>query len=346
ARTPNHMDLFWVHPDGSINSTWWDDTAANGAWDPTRVFAATAPGKAINGPVTVVARTPNHMDLFWVHPDGSINSTWWDATAANGAWDPTHVFAATAPGKSAGGPVAVVARSPNHMDLFWVHPDGSINSTWWDATAANGAWDPTHVFAATAPGKSAGGPVAVVARSPNHMDLFWVHPDGSINSTWWDATKANGAWDPTRVFAATAPGKAVAGLLSVVARASTHMDLFWVHPDGSINSTWWDAAAANGAWDPTRVFAVTAPGKSANAGTPSVSPNSLAIARTSAHMDVFWVHPDGSINSTWWDANVAGGAWVPARVFAATASKAATPGSAVAAIARPPDHLDLFWVHP
>ena len=315
ARTPDHMDLFWVHPDGSINSTWWDANVANGAWDPSRVFAATAPAKAIAGPVTVVARTPDHMDLFWVHPDGSINSTWWDANVANGAWDPTRVFAATAPAKAVAGPVAVVARTPDHMDLFWVHPDGSINSTWWDANVANGTWDPTRVFAATAPAKAVAGPVAVVARTSDNMDLFWVHPDGSINSTWWDANVANGAWDPTRVFAATAPAKAVAGPVAVVARTPDHMDLFWVHPDGSINSTWWDANVANGAWDPSRVFAATTPAK-------AVGRLINVLARAPTHMDLFWVHPDGSINSTWWDANVANGAWDPSRVFAATPSGA------------------------
>ena len=48
----------------------------------------------------------------------------------------------------------------------------------------------------------------MVARWPGHMELFWVHPDGSINATWWDANVANGSWDPSRVFALTAPGKA------------------------------------------------------------------------------------------------------------------------------------------
>ncbi len=336
GRTPNHMDLFWVHPDGSINSTWWDANVANGAWDPTRVFAATVPSKAVAGPVAALARTPNHMDLFWVHPDGSINSTWWDANVANGAWDPARVFAATAPSKAAG-PVTVVARTPNHMDLFWVHPDGSINSTWWDANVANGAWDPTRVFAATAPSKAVAGPVAVVARTPDHMDLFWVHPDGSINSTWWDANVANGAWDPARVFAATAPSKA-AGPVAALARTPNHMDLFWVHPDGSINSTWWDANVANGAWDPTRVFAATAPSK-------AVADPVAVVARTPNHTDLFWVHPDGSINSTWWDANVANGAWDPTRVFAATAPSKAVPGP-VTVMARTPVHMDLFWMHP
>ena len=39
---------------------------------------------------------------------------------------------------------------------------------------------------------------------PSHLDLFWVGPDHSIESTWWDAGVANGSWDPNRVFAATA----------------------------------------------------------------------------------------------------------------------------------------------
>jgi hypothetical protein len=35
------------------------------------------------------------------------------------------------------------------------------------------------------------------------MDLFWVHPDGSINSTFFDGT-----FDQGRVIAITGPGKA------------------------------------------------------------------------------------------------------------------------------------------
>jgi DUF1680 family protein len=108
-----------------------------------------------------------------------------------------------------GGSSMLVARAPDHMDLFWVAPDGSIKSTWWDANLENGDWDPTRVFAATPAGQAANGPVAVVARAPDHMDLFWVAPDGSIKSTWWDANLENGDWDPTRVFAATPRGVAV-----------------------------------------------------------------------------------------------------------------------------------------
>jgi hypothetical protein len=35
----------------------------------------------------VVARTPEHLDVFWVGADGSVGSNWWDAGANNGAWN-------------------------------------------------------------------------------------------------------------------------------------------------------------------------------------------------------------------------------------------------------------------
>jgi hypothetical protein len=39
------------------------------------------------GAVTAVARTPDHLDVFWVGLDGSVGSSWWDAHANNGAWN-------------------------------------------------------------------------------------------------------------------------------------------------------------------------------------------------------------------------------------------------------------------
>ena len=30
-------------------------------------------------------------------------------------------------------------------------------------------------------------PLAVVARNPDHIDLFWIAPDNNIHTAWWDA---------------------------------------------------------------------------------------------------------------------------------------------------------------
>jgi hypothetical protein len=88
--------------------------------------------------VTAVARTPDHLDVFWVGLDGSVGSTWWGAGANNARWNAAFEIA---PAGSAAGAVTAVARTPDHLDVFWVGLDGSVGSSWWDAHANNGAWN-------------------------------------------------------------------------------------------------------------------------------------------------------------------------------------------------------------
>ena len=318
ARTPDHLDLFWVGLDGSVGSNWWDAHANNGAWNAAFEIA---PAGSAAGAVTAVARTPDHLDVFWVGLDGSVGSNWWDAHANNGAWNTPFEIA---PAKSAQGAVTAVARTPDHLDLFWVGLDGSVGSNWWDAHANNGAWNTPFEIA---PAKSAQGAVTAVARTPDHLDLFWVGLDGSVGSNWWDAHANNGAWNtPFEI----APAKSAQGAVTAVARTPDHLDLFWVGLDGSVGSNWWDAHANNGAWNTP--FEI-APAKSAQGAV-------TAVARTPDHLDLFWVGLDGSVGSNWWDAHANNGAWNTPFEIAPAGSAA----GAVTAVARTPDHLDVFWV--
>jgi hypothetical protein len=118
----------------------------------------------------------------------------------------------TSPGKAAADSgIAVVARNPNHADVFWVAPDGSIGSTWWDSGVAGGQWPLDRPFSVTSQGKSAAdSSIAVVARDPNHLDLFWEAPDGSVATTWWDSGIAGGLWPLDRPFSISGPGKIAA----------------------------------------------------------------------------------------------------------------------------------------
>jgi hypothetical protein len=38
------------------------------------------------------------------------------------------------------GAIASVARLREHLDVFWIGPDGGIGSAWWESGANNGAW--------------------------------------------------------------------------------------------------------------------------------------------------------------------------------------------------------------
>src|SRR4029077_12912462 len=94
------------------------------------------------------------------------------AAARNGAWNAAFEIA---PAGSAAGAVMAVARTPDHLDVFWVGPDGSVGSNWWDAGADNGRGNAALEIV---PAGSAAGAVMAVARTPDHLDVFWVGLDG------------------------------------------------------------------------------------------------------------------------------------------------------------------------
>ncbi len=320
ARTPDHLDLFWVGADGAIGSTWWDAAPQSG-WGDHQPFPITPPGAARPGsPVVAVARNPNHLDVFWIGPDGAIGSTSWDA-APGQSWGDHQPFPITPPeAAGAGSQLAAIARTPDHLDLFWVGADGAIGSTWWDAAPQSG-WGDHQPFPITPPGAARpGSPVVAVARNPNHLDVFWIGPDGAIGSTWWDAA-AGQSWGDHQPFPITPPEAAGAGSqLAAVARTPDHLDLFWVGADGAIGSTWWDSAP-HSSWGDHQPFPITPPG-AAVAGSPL-----SAASRYAGHLDVFWQGPDAAIGSTWWDT-APGQSWGDHQPFPITPPRAARHPSA------------------
>ena len=86
-----------------------------------------------------------------------------------------------------GSRINVVARNPNHLDLFVTGTDGRIYSTWWDAAAGWAGW-----FNVSGGAAALASPIDVVARYPDHLDLFVTGTDGRIYSTWWHQGEAGG----------------------------------------------------------------------------------------------------------------------------------------------------------
>jgi hypothetical protein len=83
--TGNHLDVFWVGDDGQLWSQWWDGAPGN-SWGNHAPFPISTnfPVKAgLQSGVTAVARTPNHLDVFWVGDDGQLWTQWWDQAPGN-----------------------------------------------------------------------------------------------------------------------------------------------------------------------------------------------------------------------------------------------------------------------
>jgi hypothetical protein len=330
ARLPQHMDVFTVGTDGGVYSTWWDVGANGGRWNPRFRIPGNFVGRP-GSPVTVLSREPDHLDLFAVGADGRVYSAWWDARVNNGMWNDWFVVPGgfTAP---PGATVTALARSPEHMDLFAVGNDGRVYSDWWDAGVNNGLWNDWFVLPGSFAGEP-GSPVTAVSRTPEHMDVFAVGNDGRVYSDWWDARVNNGLWNDWFVIPGSFAGQ-LGSPVTVLSRTPEHMDLFAVGNDGRVHNAWWDARVNNGLWNDWFVIP----------GNLSAPPGATvtALARSPDHMDLFVVGNDTGVSSAWWDANVNNGMWNS--WFGIPGGFSGRPGSVVTALARTPDHMDLFAV--
>ena len=84
-------------------------------------------------PITVVARYPEHLDVFAVANNGRTMSNWWDQSTAGRVGSTCR--AASRRRAASGSPVTSIARIAGHLDLFTVGTDNRVYSCWWDVTS-------------------------------------------------------------------------------------------------------------------------------------------------------------------------------------------------------------------
>ncbi|MDT0609217.1 M64 family metallopeptidase [Streptomyces lancefieldiae] len=304
--------------------------------------------------VATVSRASGHLDLFWANTDGRIWTQWWDHGSGGGWYEHQRFPTVQTRRESAAHDTAVaaVARTSGHLDLFWAGSDGKIWTHWWDHGSGKGWYNhepfPIAREFATPPVPRSditpmpGSGIAAVARTSGHLDVFWVGTDGRIWSNWWDEQSGEG-WYDHRAFRLVQGFPGVAAQrsgLAAVARTSGHLDVFWVGADGRIWSNWWGQESGNG-WYDHDAFPIAR-------GTPAPAvPGSqiAAVARTSGHLDVFWVGTDGKIWSNWYD-RIDGMGWHDHDAYPIAREFPAPPAAdtGIAVVAQNPRHLDAFWV--
>ena len=265
-------------------------------------------------PISVVARFPEHLDVFAVASNGRTMSNWWDQASGWAGW--FHVQGGIASPGGAGAPVTAVARYAGHLDLFTVGTDNRVYSSWWDAGSGWHGWFPIGSLQCR-PGST----VNVVCRYSDHIDLFTTASDGRIMSTWWDISTGWANWFHVQGGVAAAGAKVTA-----VARYPFHLDLFMVGTDNRVYSCWWDERGGWHNW-----FAV---------GNLVCRPDSTVtvVSRFPDQLDLFTTASDGKIMSNWWNTRTGWGNWFQ------VSGGVASAGSAVTAIARYSHHLDLFVI--
>jgi hypothetical protein len=92
SRTPSSVDVAWIGADGSVGYAGWSADSNNGAW--RAPFTISPAGSAApTSVISLLARLPVHLDVFWVAPDGAIGTVWWDGLVNNSKWNPNFTVA-------------------------------------------------------------------------------------------------------------------------------------------------------------------------------------------------------------------------------------------------------------
>jgi hypothetical protein len=323
SRGGNLLDLVASDVDGGVWIARWTPNRYVNNWDRWRRVLADI---GSTRPIGVVSRSASRLDIVTANASGAIYTGGWHEPSNNGVWGGwwrirDHVAKGNAP-------VTVVARDSGKLDVFSVRNDGAVSTAAWDHGVADGAWRGWWSVAGgtTVPG----GWVTAVSRAPNKLDVFMVGNDGGVYTAAWEHGVAGGAWRGwwrVRDMIAV-PGSYVAA----VARDPEKLDIFAVRTDGAISTAAWDRQVANGAW---RGWWSVAGGQAAPAAPVTV------VSRHPNKLDVFVVGRSGGVFTAAWEHGVASGAW---RGWWRIRDLVAFPASAVAAVARDPNKLDVFAV--
>lgn len=244
SRTSQHLDVFFVGEDRAIGSVAWEAGVNDNAWSDG--FPITKPGAARpDSPLAALARTPLRLDVFFVGEDGAIGSVVWEAGVNGNAW--SDGFPVTSPRAARiGSALAVTSRVPPRCDVFFVGSDDAIASVAWELGVDGDAW--SRGFPVTKPGAArSDSPLAVLARTPHRLDVFFAGNDGAIGSVAWEAGVNDNAWSDG--FPVTKPGAARPNSpLAAVSRTPPRLDVFYVGNDGAIGSVAWEAGVNDNRW--------------------------------------------------------------------------------------------------
>ena len=265
-------------------------------------------------PIHVVARYPEHLDVFAAASDGRTMSNWWDAASGWAGW--FQVSGGVASPGGHGSPITAVARYSGHLDLFVVGTDNRVYSAWWDVSSGWSGWFRLGTLVCR-PGST----VNVVSRYSDHLDVFTTAADGRVMSIWWDGRTGWSSW-----FQVMGGVAASGATVTAIARHPSHLDLFTVGTDNRVYSCWWDDRSGWHGWFRPGDL-VCRPDSAVN-----------VVARHRDQLDLFTTASDGRIMSTWWNVRGGWGTW-----FQVSGGRASS-GSEVTAISRYSNHLDLFVV--
>lgn len=277
CRASGHIDFFWITPKGEIASR----ALANNKWS-GNAFNITGPDVAYRQTdLVAVSSQQNWIDVFWVGKDRAVYSCSWRGSTWN-----KPVSHTPANSVRDGSSLTAITRTKDEIHVFYSNKEGAIATVWW-----RGKWNgPAQITAKST--VADGSSLAAVAMDSKHLAVFWENKEGALCTNYQHNDQNGGKWHEMHAISAA---KAVRPRSPITAhnRTSTHMDVFWHSPDGTVMTSYFQAG---GAWN--KPFGITSP------GVVRADSSMTALSRVNHHVDVFWIDGKGGVATNWWDSKV------------------------------------------
>lgn len=311
SRTPGHLDLFAINANGDLVSNWRNKWVDNNQWH--NWFPLTSGGKFPPGaPVAAVSRYPDHMDVFMVAKDESIQSVWFDS---NGGW--RGQFPVSPAGEIPawdgvkGGGITAVARSKDNLDVFAVAHDWQVATGWW---SSGNNWNYTKDISPlwVRPGSE----IASVSRNSHNIEVLYVDGYAKLQALEW-----NNSWGQPMQVVPDAIKLPYAAPITIVSRKvnavgdpvidNDHLDAYVVDSNGKVAHTPWRYGDDNYRWNPAHteeLAQIGLPGAQIGAAAPEAGRMQVAIKKIDSTMGHTWYEDVENLSPNWqngdvWDGN-------------------------------------------
>ena len=179
--------------------------------------------------LTAISRTKDEIHVFYVNQESGISTVWW-----RGKWNgPAEVTGRLTVG--IGSNLDAVALGPKHLAVFWVNQEGAVCTNYQLNDKDGGKWHEPFAIS-SAKGARPHSPVTAMNRTSTHVDVFWLSPDGTVMTSYF---QSGGQWNKPFAISSAGAAHAKSGF-SAVARVNYHVDVFWVDGKNSLATNWWE----------------------------------------------------------------------------------------------------------
>lgn len=316
ARQPTKLDVATSVASGALRTSYWFLSSPQQPWATAALGTVAIPQSAR---IASVSRTQENIDTFYAMSNGAVGSSYWFQGASGYASTTVTATGLVASGQQ----LSALANTPGQINLFFASGVGRVYWTDWSFTRSS--WE-THAIsgASTAPNNAA---IAGVSRSVDKFDLFWIASSGAVRSAICSGSSCQPnttSWSVVSTASLAACAAPTGAPLSVSARSTSNLDVFYVASSGAVCTTFWTPSTG---WQTSQISPV---------GVAQAGARLASVARTANNLDVFFVDTAGALRTLYWSSTN------PTWNLATLSGSLFAPGTAVSAVARTWDKLDVF----